>query len=180
MYIRILEFVEKYQLLSESQFGFRNKRSCVDAIASIVERIRSEHSKTDYTCIFLDLKKAFDTIEHTRLLHKIFNIGIRGNALSWLESYLDCRTQVVSVNGYSSQMRVVKYGVPQGSILGPLLFIIYMNDLSAVCRMIQPTLFADDTNLLISQKKPIENGTEIGSELQKIDGWIKINCISTI
>ena len=180
MYSRISEFLERHQLLSKSQFGFRSKRSCIDAIASIVERIRSDHSKTDYTCIFLDLQKAFDTVDHPRLLHKIYKIGIRGNALRWLESYLECRTQMVSINGHSSEAREVKYGVPQGSILGPLLFIIYMNDLDAVCKMIRPTLFADDANLLISRNKPVlvETETEFQKELQDVDGWIKVNKLS--
>ena len=98
MYSRIISFLEKFHLLSDSQFGFRSKRSCVDAITHIVEKIREDHHKTFYTCIFLDLKKAFDTVDHTRLLQRIYNIGIRGKAFYWLQSYQQGRTQVVSKN----------------------------------------------------------------------------------
>ena len=175
MFSRISEFLENNKLLCQSQFGFRTKRSAVDAVAHIIERIRNNHFKTQYTCIYLDLKKAFDTIEHSRLLRKVCNIGIRGNALTWLESFLEGRTQCVSVNECISGLQSVKYGVPQGSILGPLLFIIYINDLESVCNIVQPTFFADDTNLLIPLEKPLTNESEIINELQLIDGWLKAN-----
>ena len=150
MYSRIISFLEKFHLVNDSHVGFLSKRSYVDAIAHIVETKREDHHKTYYTCIFLDLKEAFDTVDHTRLLQKIFITGIRGKAFNWLQSYLLCETQVVSINNCSSQMRDIDYGVPQGSILSPLLFIIYINDIISVCDKIQPTLFADDTYLLIS------------------------------
>ena len=175
MFSRISEFLENNKLLCQSQFGFRTKRSAVDAVAHIIERIRNNHFKTQYTCIYLDLKKAFDTIEHSRLLRKVCNIGIRGKALTWLESFLEGRTQCVSVNECISGLQSVKYGVPQGSILGPLLFIIYINDLESVCNIVQPTFFADDTNLLIPLEKPLTNESEIINELQLIDGWLKAN-----
>ena len=178
MYSRIISFLEKFHLLNDSQFGFRSKRSFVDAIAHIVEKVREDHHKTFYTCIFLDLKKAFDTVDHTRLLQKIYNIGIRGKAFYWLQSYLQGRTQVVSINNCSSQVRDINYGVPQGSILGPLLFIIYINDIISVCDKIQPTLFADDTNLLISMEKTAITEFANDMELNRIDMWLKVNKLS--
>ena len=178
MYSRIISFLEKFHLLNDSQFGFRSKRSCVDAIAHIVEKIREDHHKTFYTCIFLDLKKAFDTVDHTRLLQKIYNLGIRGKAFYCLQSYLQGRTQVVSINNCSSQERDINYGVPQGSILGPMLFIIYINDILSVCDKIQPTLFADDTNLLISMEKAAIAEFANDMELNRNDMWLKVNKLS--
>ena len=102
MYSRIIRFLEKFHLINDAQFGFRSERSCVDAIAHIVEKIREDNHKTHYTCIFLDLKKAFGKVDHTRSLQKIYNIGIRGKAFYWLQSYLQCRTQVLSINICSS------------------------------------------------------------------------------
>ena len=177
-YSRNISFLEKLHLLNDSQFGFRSKRSCVDAIAHIVEKIREDHHKTFYTCIFLDLKKAFDTVDHTRLLQKIYKIGIRGKTFYWLQSYLQGRTQVVSIHNCSYQVRDINYGVPQGSILGPLLFIIYINDKISVCEKIQPTLFADDTNLLISMENAAITEFANDMELNRIDMWLKVNKLS--
>ena len=121
------------------------------------------------------MEKAFDTVDHTRLLQKVYNIGIRGNAFYWLQSCLQGRTQVVSINNGSSQVRDINYGVPQGSILGPPLFIIYINDIISVCDKIQPTLFADDTNLLISMEKAVITKSAENMELNRIDMWLKVN-----
>ena len=178
LYSRIISFLGTFHLLNDSQFGFRSKRSCVDVLAHIVEKVREDNHKTFYTCIFLDLKKAFDTVDHTRLLQKIFNIGIRGKAFYWLQSYLQGRTRVVSINNCSSQVRDINYGVPQGSILGPLLFIIYINDIVSVCDKIQPTLFSDDTNPLISMKKAAITESASNMELNRIDMWLKVNKLS--
>ena len=111
-YSRIISFLEKFHLLNDSQFGFRSKRSCVDAIAHIVEKIRETTTKPFIPVLFFDLKKAVDTVDHTRLLQKIYNIGIRGKAFYRLQSYLQGRTQVVSINNCSSQVRDINYGVP--------------------------------------------------------------------
>ena len=97
--------------------------------------------------VFLDFSKAFDTVDHAILLCKLEHYGIRGNALSWFKSYLTDREQFVTFNGVSSATKLISCGVPQGSILGPLLFLIYINDLHAVCKNTFPILFADDTNL---------------------------------
>ena len=99
--------------------------------------------------VLLDLQKAFDTVPHDVLLHKLNHYGVRGIANKWFESYLSDRKQTVSINGIISDVKSIKIGVPQGSVLGPLLFLIYINDLNNSIRFSTTRHFADDTWLLI-------------------------------
>ena len=125
---------------------------------------------------FLDLKKAFDTIEHDILLKKIENTGIRGPALTWITSYLNGRQQRVIVNGACSSWNSIVCGVPQGSILGPLLFLIYINDLPTVCKSLDVILFADDTNLTAIKK----DNNSVQEDLQNINNWLTANKLTLI
>ena len=101
-----------------------------------------------YGCgIFIDLKKAFDTVNHPILIRKLEHYGIRENSLQWFTSYLSNRKQYVYFNGHSSEVKSINCGVPQGSVLGPLLFLLYINDLPHVSSNLRFYLFADDTNL---------------------------------
>ena len=153
MYNRIEEFLTSSNILYNMQFGFRKKFSTNHALLSIVEQIREAMDCKTYTCgVFIDLEKAFDTVNHDILLSKLNYYGIRGVANSWFTSYLFKRHQSVRINGEMSTKREITCGVPQGSILGPLLFLIYINDMHhAVCKS---TIyhFADDTNLLYCAK----------------------------
>ena len=138
-------FMDKNKLLYPRQFGFRSKLSPIHALSDFTEMIR-DNSNLDICCILLDLQKAFDTINHEFLLYKLEAYGVRGVCLDWFTSYQSKRSQCVSINGKVSTPLLIDCGVPQGSILGPLLFIIYVNDFPNSCKNIIPFLFADDAN----------------------------------
>ena len=128
--------------------------------------------------VFLDFSKAFDTVDHSILLLKLQHYGIRGIALEWFRSYLDNRKQYVTYNGTKSDMQRVICGVPQGSILGPILFLIYINDLIVSCKNSVPFLFADDTNLFTSGKNLNDIARQMNEELASICIWLKVNKLS--
>ena len=133
------------------KYGFRKKHSTELATIELVDRMLSDiDNKLLPVVVFMDLSKAFDTLDHSILIHKLQYYGITGIALNWFESYLSNRLQYVDINGSISSMQHITTGVPQGSILGPLLFLIYMNDLPNVSALFKYILFADDTSLLSS------------------------------
>ena len=114
----------------------------------LLKRLENQLIKVSNGCgIFIDLRKAFDTVNHQILLQKLDHYGIRGSALIWFESYLDNRRQYVYFNGESSDLKSISCGVPQGSVLGALLFLLYINDLPNISSLLDFYLFADDTNL---------------------------------
>ena len=135
------------------QFGFRAKHSTNHALFSLTEMIREALDNSNFACgIFIDLQKAFDTVDHQILLKKLEHYGVRGLANNWFKSYLTNRQQFVSINGFDSKKQPMKYGVPQGSVLGPLLFLIYINDLHKAIKFSTIHHFADDTNLVVVSK----------------------------
>ena len=128
--------------------------------------------------VFLDLSKAFDTVDHSILLEKLDFYGIKGVTYKWFEDYFSERKPYVTYNGITSDMEVIKCGVPKGSILGPLLFLLYINDLSMVSNACFPILFADDTNIFITGKSIDEMCTKMNDELDKIQSWLNCNKLS--
>ena len=128
--------------------------------------------------VFLDLKKAFDTVSHDILLKKLHAYGIRGNALKLLKSYLTDRKQYVIYDGLRSDTKPVQCGVPQGSILGPLLFIITMNDIGNVSDFLYSILYADDTCVLLNGKNYLNLVKLLNSELDKLSIWLNANKLS--
>ncbi len=126
-------------------------------------------------CIFLDLAKAFDTVDHNILINKLEYYGIRGTALKWFECYLTNRTQKVCINGTFSESCNVKFGVPQGSVLGPLLFLLYINDMPNSSNILKIHLFADDTSIFFSHKNLKELESIVNNELSKVSDWLIAN-----
>ena len=150
---RLYSFLNKYNCIYEFQFGFRAQHSTNNALLSLTEKIREALDSKGgiFACgVFIDLQKAFDTVDHSILLKKIKHYGIRGLTNQWFKSYLSGRTQFTSVNGYDSKIKDMKNGVPQGSVLVPLLFLIYINELHNAIKFSTVHHFADYTNLLVS------------------------------
>ena len=157
MHTRVYDFLEQCDVIYKFQFGFRKKYSTNHSLLSIVENIRDKLDNKTFSCgVFVDLEKAFDTVNHSILLKKLDHYGIRGQANKWFSSYFSRRQQKVSLNGESSNYSKISCGVPQGSILGPLLFLLYINDMHCAMKNSLVHHFADDTNLLCSNKDPKE------------------------
>ena len=176
IYTRIYSYLVKNNFIYSKQFGFRGNHSVNHAIISITEHIRSLIDKGEYVCgIFVDLEKAFDTVHHDILCEKIKVYGLRGNINKLLKSYLSNRKQYVSINGCDSDVKDVTCGVPQGSSLGPLLFLIYINDLRMSLSKTSCGHFADDTFILFHSKKPKTIETIVNTELKEVVRWLKIN-----
>ena len=146
------------------------------ALISLTETINSSLDKNRFGCgIFIDLQKAFDTVNHDILLKRLEHYGIRGTALSWFQSYLSNRRQFVSINGHSSSLTNIACGVPQGSVLGPLLFLIYINDLPNSSQFLSFFLFADDTNIYCDSDNLQLLTKKINRELKKVKLWLDSN-----
>ena len=172
---RLYNFMDKNKLLYPRKFGFRSKLSPIHALSDITEMIR-DNFNLDISCILLGLQKAFDTINHEFLLYKLEAYGVRGVCLDWFTSYLSKRSQCVSINGKVSKPLLSDCGVPQGSILGPLLFIIYVYDFPNSCKNIIPFLFADDANCVYA--RPKNETSTLQDEVEHIPGWMAMNKLS--
>ena len=179
MYNRIEDFLHTFDIIYQLQFGFRKKYSTNHALLSIIEQIRSNLDNKTFSCgVFVDLEKAFDTVNHNILLEKLDHYGIRGKDNNWIRSYLTNRYQCVSINGAKSKNMKVRCGVHQGSILGPLLFIIYINDMNKALNKSTVHHFADDTNLLFSDKDPNVIRKIMNRELELLFEWLCANRLS--
>ena len=146
----ILSHLTENHLLSDKQYGFRSSRSCSLQLLNVMERwTEYDEQHQSWDTIYLDLAKAFDKVEHQRLLKKISSYGIKGALLSWISSFLLDRRQCVSIKGSSSTWKPVESGVPQGSVLGPIFFIMYVNDIPDIVKS-NMWILADDTKLFAS------------------------------
>ena len=163
-------------MLTNHQYGFRQNRSTARAIYDPVENKLLNNDKNNPGCaIYLDLQKCFDSVDREILINKLYRIGIRGPTLNLLRSYLTDRYQYTVVNGISSAIQLVEYGVPQGSTLGPLLFLIFVNDMPLISDKIMIKLFADDSLLYITGNDAHQIQTTIDNELPKIEDWFVSN-----
>ena len=148
MHVRLFSFLEQQNVICNSQFGFQKSKSTMHSLIEMVEKIRNYMENKNYGCgILIDLKKAFDTVNHNILIQKLEHYGLRDTTLNWFRSYLKGRSQYVSCNNLSSKKKNITCGVPQGSVLGPLLFLLYINDLPNVSNELSFNLFADDANI---------------------------------
>ena len=157
-------------------FGFRSSHSINHALISLTESIKNTLDNKHFGCgIFIDLQKAFDTVNHQILLKKLDHYGTRGTALSWFSSYLSNRSQYVSVNGHNSSHLNVTCGVPQGSVLGPLLFFIYINDLPRSSNKLSFYRFADDPNMYFGSDNLDNLEKVVNKKLKHVKKWLDAN-----
>jgi Skp family chaperone for outer membrane proteins len=179
VYKRIIKFLDLNKILYKYQFGFRKGRSTDLALHAMVDKYYEAIERNEFMVgTFIDLSRAFDSISHTILLRKLKYYGIRGIAHDWIKDYLTNRKQYVIYNSSKSSMGNVTIGVPQGSILGPLLFLLYVNEINNVSDKLCCILFADDTNIFTTGKSLKEIQTILNDELSLINSWFQANKLS--
>ena len=179
MFKRISNFINKYNILHREKFGFRSKHSTMHAILGITDRIQRAVEDGCYSCgIFLDLSKAFDTVNHNILQRKLEYYGIKGVAHNWFKSYLDNRKQFVSIGNNTSELLNVSCGVPQGSVLGPLLFLSYINDIQNCTSVFDIHLCADESNLFYADKNLRAVETTVNNQISCVFEWLCTNKLS--
>jgi len=168
-----------YSYLIDYQFGFRKCYSTTLALIDVLDQIYYQLDNNNKVLkIFLDLQKAFETVDHQNLLAKLHNYGIRGIIYSWFKNYLTNRKQFVGVSGVSSQLRYITCGVPQSSVLGPLLFLIYINDIGNSISGIPIKLIADDTNLFIFSESIDVLKINSEDKINLLNSWFVANKLS--
>ena len=179
MYNRLITFINDNKILYEYQFGFQKGKSTYMAMVMLIEKVTEALDRGECVIgLFLDFSKAFDTVDQKVLLQKLEIYGIQDVSLKWFKDYLANRTQYVTYNTIKSTKENVNCGVPQGSRLGPLLFLLYINDLSLVTEYCFSILFADDTNVFISGKDLEVLCNRLNGELESICEWLCSNKLS--
>ena len=168
------EFLNSHDLLSSKQFGFRPKYSTATALSNFADEVLLNMEQGNLCgVVFLDLKKAFDTVDHCILLSKLSEIGVSPSSIKWFESYLNNKKQKTSCGNEISAALPVTVGVPQGIILGPLLFLVYINNLPNAVKNSEVTLYADDTVLYCFSKDPRLLDDKLNEDLLMVAYWLR-------
>ena len=178
--LQMIRFLESQNILYAHQYGFRNNRDTVQPLIHLMHKVFEglNQNTSEYTLsIFLDLRKAFDTCNIEIMLKKLHHYGFRDTPLKWFKNYLTGRKQYVEINGCKSKEKLISHGVPQGSILGPILFLIYINDFPLATSLFS-SLFADDT-MLTKTSSDIQHLQQMSNlEMNKVSTWFKANRLS--
>ena len=186
MYNRVIPFLESNKTLSTSQFGFRKGKGISHALCAFIDSVLNARDDKKQTIgLFLDLSKAFDMVNHQILIKKLNKYGLRGLAESWFASYLSNRKQIVIIDSTKSSVTNIEHGVPQGSILGPILFLLYINDLPLNTSHAEVILFADDTNMIFESINKNDLQIKISDTSSKLEEWLvhnklKLNANKTV
>ena len=178
MYHRIYSFLCKYKLINTNEFGFRSNHSTEHTLISLIETIKKSLHNDEIVCeVFIDLQKAFDTVNHEDLLEKLNHYGIRSKENDWFRFFLSNRRQYMSINGFFSQTKIVQCDAPQDSTLGPLLFLIYINDLNNALDKCIVHHFAEK-KILFGNKCPSEISCVMNNEIKLLTNWLRANKLS--
>ena len=179
VYKRLYDYIVLHNILYDNRFGVREKYSSYMALITLIDHLSEALERGEAVIgLFLDFSKAFDTVDHEILLVKLHHYGIRGVMLDWFRDYLSNRTQCVVYDEVSSELMLVKCGVPQGSILGPLLFLLYVNDLPNATTNLFSVLYADDTNMFATGEDIDYLVSNLNKTLLNVSDWLKANKLS--
>ena len=179
IYNQLYLVLAKNDIIYKYQFGFRKGYCTEQAILEITDNLNSAIDNKQITCgLFLDFSKAFDTVNHDIRLSKLYTYGVRGTPFKWSQSYLCNRTQFVKIDEIESSMETITCGVPEGSTLGPLLFLLYINDLPNASEKLSFRIFADDTNIFFTGSNPNEFEFTMNEEIKLVLKYCAINKLS--
>ena len=176
---QLLQYLEGNNLLHPLQFGFRHNHSTETATCLFLEQVKQSLDKGNIVgAVFLDLKRAFDTVNHDLLVSKLVSFNFSERSISWFQSYLVGREQCTVINSYKSSFRTIQTGIPQGTILGPILFSLYINNLPEVCPEANLQMYADDTVVHVSGKTSQEVNEKLNQSLIGISSWLQNSCLT--